>query len=109
MVPDYIALVKFLIEPLLDRPDALSIDCEINAKGDRVRIRLAFDLGDKGRVFGRNGRNIQAVRTIVTTAAQASDQTVYFDIYDPNPTEKFVEKEVKHNTVPSPIKRKRID
>jgi len=87
-VPDYIALVKFLMEPLLDQPEALKVHCETNPKGDRLWIRVAFDSTEKGRVFGRNGRTIQAMRTVINTAALNSGQTVQFEVFDPNPSDK---------------------
>jgi hypothetical protein len=33
-------------------------------------------------VFGRGGRNIQAIRTVIQAAAQAAGQSVHLDIYD---------------------------
>ncbi|NEO70105.1 MULTISPECIES: KH domain-containing protein [unclassified Moorena] len=80
--PDYSALVRFLIEPFLESPDSLSVDCEKSNGKERVWIRLAFNGEDKGRVFGRGGRNIQAIRTVIKAAAQAAGQTVYLDIYE---------------------------
>lgn len=44
-------------------------------------VRLAFEGEDKGRVFGRGGRNIQAIRTVIEAAAKAANQSVYLDIY----------------------------
>ncbi len=82
---DHIALVKFLMEPLLDRPEALKVHCETNPKGDRLWIRVAFDPAEKGRVFGRNGRTIQAMRTILNTAALNSGHSIQFEVFDPNP------------------------
>ncbi len=84
---NYITLVKFLLEPLLERRDALKIDCETNAKGDRIWIRVAFDPTEKGRVFGRNGRTIQSIRTLLTIMGNNHDRTVRFDIFDPDPSE----------------------
>jgi uncharacterized protein len=84
-VDNYITLVKFLMEPLLERRDALKIDCETNVKGDRILIRVAFDPNEKGRVFGRNGRTIQSIRTLLTTMGNKDDRTVRFDIFDPDP------------------------
>ncbi len=81
---NYISLVKFLIEPLLDHPEALKVDCEISAKGDRVMVRVAFEGAEKGRIFGRNGRTIQSIRTLLSTAANAYDQTIRFDVFDPD-------------------------
>ncbi|HEY9669768.1 MAG TPA: KH domain-containing protein [Coleofasciculaceae cyanobacterium] len=80
--PDYIGLVKFLIEPFLESPTALRIDCEKSNANERVWIRLAFEGADKGRVFGRGGRNIQAIRTVIQAVAQAAGQFAHLDIYE---------------------------
>ncbi|WP_019500117.1 KH domain-containing protein [Pseudanabaena sp. PCC 6802] len=108
-MPDYLALVKFLIEPLLDSQDALRLDCETNSKGDRLRVRVAFDPADRGRVVGRNGRTLQAIRTVVNTAAQSANQVVHLDVYDPNPGDKHADKEVKHSHGRSSPRRKRVN
>lgn len=80
--PDYVGLVRFLVEPFLESPQRLSVDCEKSQAKERVWIRLAFEGTDKGRVFGRGGRNIQAIRTVLQAAAQAAGQSVHLDIYD---------------------------
>lgn len=80
--PDYPQLVRFLVEPLLDSPKSLSIDYEVANDQQRVWIRLAFEGEDKGRVFGRGGRNLQAIRTVLNAAAAAAGQSVYLDIYE---------------------------
>jgi uncharacterized protein len=87
--PDYVGLVRFLVEPFLESPDSLRIDCETLPSRARVLIRLAFEGEDKGRVFGRGGRNIQAIRTVLQAIAESSGQTVHLDIFGgmPNPHE----------------------
>ncbi|ARV60822.1 KH domain-containing protein [Nostocales cyanobacterium HT-58-2] len=79
--PDYVGLVRFLMQPFLDSPESLSVDCEMSHTLQRAWIRIAFESSDKGKVFGRGGRNIQAIRTVVAAAAQAAGQSVYLDIY----------------------------
>ena len=79
--PDYAELVRFLLQPFLDSPESLRVDCEISNANSRVWIRLAFFEADKGRVFGRGGRNIQAIRTVIQASAMAAGQSVYLDIY----------------------------
>ncbi len=79
--PDYAELVRFLVEPFLDSPDALRVDCEKSASKPRVWIRLAFEGEEKGRVFGRGGRNIQAIRTVLEASARAAGDSLYLDIY----------------------------
>ncbi|MBF2021700.1 MAG: KH domain-containing protein [Hydrococcus sp. C42_A2020_068] len=81
-VPDYCGLVKFLVSPFLESPELLSIDCEQFNQNTRVWVRLAFEGTDKGRVFGRGGRNLQAIRTVLETAAAAAGQSLYLDIYE---------------------------
>ena len=80
--PDYDSLVRFLIEPLLESPGLLAFDCEQIASTKRVWIRLAFEENDKGKVYGRGGRNIQAVRNVLQTAAQMAGETLYLEIYE---------------------------
>ncbi|RUR75310.1 hypothetical protein PCC6912_48470 [Chlorogloeopsis fritschii PCC 6912] len=50
----------------------------------RAWIRIAFESTDKGKVFGRGGRNIQAIRTVIAAAAEAAGHSVYLDIYGSN-------------------------
>ncbi len=79
--PDYAGLVQMLVEPLLESPNALKVDCELANQNQRVWLRVAFEGEEKGRVFGRGGRNIQAIRTILNSAAKIAGQSVYLDIY----------------------------
>ncbi|AFY44372.1 KH domain-containing protein [Nostoc sp. PCC 7107] len=79
--PNYVGLVKFLMQPFLESPKTLSVDCEISHTLKKAWIRIAFDSEDKGKVFGRGGRNIQAIRTVMAAAAELAGQSVYLDIY----------------------------
>lgn len=87
--PDYNKLVRFLVEPFLESPEALSVDCEVSQSQPRVLIRLAFEGSDKGRVFGRGGRNIQAIRALIAAFAQANGFSAHLDVYGgvPHPHE----------------------
>lgn len=79
--PTLEALVRFLVLPLLESPDSLRIDCETNEAKRRMLIRIAFEGEDKGRVFGRGGRNIQAIRTVVQAAAKLNGYTAHLDVF----------------------------
>lgn len=113
--PDYLGLVEFLVRPLLESPDSLSVDCEQVNKNQRVWIRLAFENNDKKRIFGRSGRNIRAIRMVLQVAATAAGQSLYLDIYDISeensqssyrtdyrPERKFVRKKTRTYRPPSP-------
>ncbi len=79
--PDYENLIRFLIQPFLESPDALRLDCETSPNKARVWVRLAFEGVDKGRVFGRGGRNIQAIRTVLSAIAQLAGQSIHLEVY----------------------------
>jgi len=79
--PDYAGLVSFLVKPFLEVPEALSIDCEVSRSKAKVWVRLAFEGSDKGRVFGRGGRNIQAIRTVLEGVARSVGYTAYLDVF----------------------------
>jgi uncharacterized protein len=83
--PDYEQLARFLIEPFLEDPQSLKINSEPNPQSKKIWLRVAFDKSDRGKVFGRGGRNIQAIRTTIQTAATASGDSVFLDIYSDEP------------------------
>ena len=80
--PDYIGLVKFLLEPFLEETESLQVDCEHTYSTNKIWLRVAFDSTDKGKVFGRGGRNIQAVGKILQTAAKNVNQSLRLDVYN---------------------------
>jgi uncharacterized protein len=79
--PNYIELVRFLVTPFLEFPESLTVDCETSASQHKVLVRLAFAGSDKGRVFGRGGRTLHAIRTVVEASAKLAGQTVYLEVY----------------------------
>jgi predicted RNA-binding protein YlqC (UPF0109 family) len=85
--PDYSGLVEYLVSPFLEYPDSFSVDWEQANQNRRVWVRLAFESEDKGRVYGRGGRNLQAIRTVLETAAKTAGQTLYLDIYESQVTQ----------------------
>ena len=85
-LPDYAGLVSFLLKPSLEEAaDSLKVHREVSSSGERVWLRVAFEGADKGRVFGRGGRNIQAIRTALEAAGKAAGQVVYLDVYGDRP------------------------
>ncbi|MFQ3618571.1 MAG: KH domain-containing protein [Cyanobacteriota bacterium] len=83
--PDYVAVVKFLLEPFLESPASLKVDCEVLPRNSRVLVRVAFDGEDRGRVYGRGGRNIQAIRTVLQGIARTSGYSLHLDVFGGQP------------------------
>lgn len=78
---DFVGLVTFLLQPFLESSNSLRVDCEISPRRSHVLVRLAFEGEDKGRVFGRGGRNIQAIRTALQAIAQTAGYTAHLEVY----------------------------
>ena len=82
---DYEKLVRFVIEPFLANPQTLCVHSEVNKSNGKIWLRVAFDKSDRGKVFGRGGRTIQAIRTTIQTSALAHGESVFLDIYSDEP------------------------
>jgi uncharacterized protein len=83
-LPDYEQLVKFLFQPFLSAPEAIGVDCEYTVDRQRIWIRVAVAVTDRDTAFGRGGRNVQAVRTVLQAAATAVGQSIHLDVYGNN-------------------------
>ncbi|MBI4784675.1 MAG: KH domain-containing protein [Oscillatoriophycideae cyanobacterium NC_groundwater_1537_Pr4_S-0.65um_50_18] len=101
--PDYAGLVRFLVLPFLESPDSLRVDCEISPRTSRVLVRVAFEGEDKGRVFGRGGRNIQAIRTVLQAVAQSAGKMAHLEVFGSSSADREpVEEKAAPPRVPPP-------
>ncbi|MBE9192285.1 KH domain-containing protein [Gloeocapsopsis crepidinum LEGE 06123] len=105
--PDYTKLVKFLIQPFLENPDSLSVDCEVSQSNRKVWVRVAFESEDKGKIYGRGGRNIQAIRTVIAAAGAIAEQSVYLDIYGGDAQERDLTADTSAEIGTKPSQQKR--
>ncbi|NJR71222.1 MAG: KH domain-containing protein [Synechococcales cyanobacterium CRU_2_2] len=84
--PNYVELTRFLMEPLLDSPEHLKVSTEVLGGGTKVWVRVALnEAADRGRFFGRGGRNIQAVRHILKAAGDNASQQVTLEVFGAGP------------------------
>ena len=60
-------LVTFILQNLVAEPDQL--DVQVAGDGRNVRIEVTCAEDDAGRIIGRGGRLINAVRTLARAAA----------------------------------------
>jgi uncharacterized protein len=96
-LPDYEQLVKFLFQPFLNEADVMAIDCEYTIDRQRIWIRVAVASADRDSAFGRGGRNIQAVRTVVQAAAAAVGQSINLDIYGSSSSSRQMDSDRPHD------------
>jgi predicted RNA-binding protein YlqC (UPF0109 family) len=71
-------LVRFLVESLVAQPEAMKI--EKVESGGSVRFEVTLDPEDVGKVIGRGGRIIKAIRTLARAAGSTEGLHVDVDI-----------------------------
>jgi predicted RNA-binding protein YlqC (UPF0109 family) len=74
-------LLEYLARSLVDRPDEVSVESFEEDDGTVVlELRVADD--EAGKVIGRGGRTVAAMRTVVKAAAVREGHRVLVDVVD---------------------------
>ena len=71
-------LLLFLARSLVEEPDQVEVSA--TEDGTRVDLELTVAPDDVGRVIGRQGRTIRAIRTVVKAASVNADRKVSVEI-----------------------------
>jgi predicted RNA-binding protein YlqC (UPF0109 family) len=77
---DLKTLIETIARALADQPDVVSVK-ESDRRGSTV-FELQVASTDLGRVIGRQGRTAAALRTLLSSVAEADDRRVSLDIRD---------------------------
>jgi predicted RNA-binding protein YlqC (UPF0109 family) len=73
-------LAEYIVRRLVDEPDAVRV-AEVERDGDLV-VQLFVAEADRGKVIGRHGRMVRALRTVVRTAGATTDRRVLLEIVE---------------------------
>lgn len=73
-------LVEYMARSLVDHPDSVSVSEVESSSGTVLELTVADS--DMGRVIGKGGRVVNAMRTMVDVAAEKSGQRVSLEIVD---------------------------
>ena len=74
-------LVASVIRPLIDNPDDLVIDARETEDGS-IFVEVRVNEEDAGKVIGRQGRVIKAIRTLARAAASSTNTHVDVELLD---------------------------
>lgn len=72
--------VERIISALVGEPDAVEVT--ENADGKNVRIEVRVAPGDMGRIIGREGRTVKAIRSILFVAGQKQGRRFQLDLVE---------------------------
>ena len=74
-------LLVYLARQLVDEPDKVEVEAFEEDDGTLV-LELHVGDDDAGKVIGRGGRTVAALRTVVKAAAARDGQRVLVDVVD---------------------------
>lgn len=74
------ALITYIAKALVDQPDQVDLRVSDSEGGKLYELKVAQE--DVGKVIGRDGRTVNALRTLVTAAAQKQGARARLEILD---------------------------
>ena len=76
---DYKALVEYVARSVADRPAEVEVIAIDRGRGTlAIKVKMADE--DMGRLIGKSGRNIEALRTLVRVASLRERKRVFVDL-----------------------------
>ncbi len=71
-------LTEYLIKSLADHPD--EVELSEREEDDTVLIELRISQEDLGKIIGKNGNTINAIRTVLQTAASSHKKRAKLEV-----------------------------
>ena len=81
LTEDLAGLVESVVRPLVEAPEELEIDA-FETDDDAIVVEIRVNEEDAGKVIGRQGRVIKAIRTLARAAASREGAQVEVELID---------------------------
>jgi predicted RNA-binding protein YlqC (UPF0109 family) len=72
------ALVEYLVKSLADHPDQVALG--EHETDDSILLELKISPDDIGKIIGKNGNTINAIRTVLQAAASSQKKRVKLEV-----------------------------
>jgi uncharacterized protein len=72
------ALVEYLVRSLADHPDQVTL--AEHETDDSILLELKISPDDVGKIIGKNGNTINAIRTVLQAAASSYKKRVKLEV-----------------------------
>ncbi len=72
--------IEFICKQLVDQPDQVVIDEEVNEEKVLIKVKVAQP--DVGKIIGKKGRTAFALRTLVAAVGKKSGKKVTLEVLD---------------------------
>ncbi len=71
-------LASYLLKSLVDKPEEVAI--EASEDNGIVRLKAKVAESDKGKIIGKDGKVIKAIRTVLTAGAFKAGKKIFLDL-----------------------------
>ena len=72
------ALVEYLVKSLADQPDQVTL--AEHETDDSILLELRISPDDIGKIIGKNGNTINAIRTVLQAAASSQKKRIKLEV-----------------------------
>jgi predicted RNA-binding protein YlqC (UPF0109 family) len=73
-------LIEYIVKTLVDDPSSVSVNCKEGERSTIIELRVAKE--DIGKVVGKHGRIVMAIRTILSAASAKTKKRIILEILD---------------------------
>jgi predicted RNA-binding protein YlqC (UPF0109 family) len=73
-------LILYIVQAIVDNPDEVSVAAIEGAQTEVLELKVANS--DLGKVIGKKGRNIQAIRTILSAVSAKINKRVVLELIE---------------------------
>ena len=80
MATDYVDLTRLIVSRIVDKPDEVEITTDEQGRGLVIEVSVAET--DMGKVIGKGGRNIDAIRAVVRAAGLRHHDRVQVELVE---------------------------
>jgi predicted RNA-binding protein YlqC (UPF0109 family) len=71
-------LIEFIVKQLVDKPELVGVTT--TDEQDRQVVTITVGEKDRGKVIGKDGQTVRALRTLATVASHSSGKEIVVDI-----------------------------
>jgi len=75
-------LISYIATSLVDMPDAVSLESESSSEKELV-FRLRVAPKDLGKIIGKKGRTIRAMRVLASAFGAQQDKRILLEVIEP--------------------------
>ena len=76
--------LEYIIGQLIEQPEQGAIAHELSEDGKHHNFRVTLTEEDVGKIIGKNGYTVSAIRSLLEAAAQRDGQTVSLKVVGPD-------------------------